>query len=300
MSGRLMKQLREETTGLWQHPAQYSTIQILCWDYRDDLGYAEVSANEIARLIGLGRRRVFMIYDELEVMLACTRLEPGDTGKAGDKARSTQKFAVTLDRALRKYAVDQVAAAAGTTKGVVISTSPGWCNQDHQGGEADFTRVVIPGSPGGEAGFTTGPPQDPRSKYQEYKATEAAARLPLLGPLPSDPPALAASMRAARAHQEAKLRDRVRGIVRSVLFNPAIGAALLNGEPMPSGRTATHGWLVSAVKAICGEKARRQPYLRGYGDVVDGICSSEWFKHRRPDVIRGTSPRPRDLKRGRS
>lgn len=264
-----MKQLREETTGLWQHPAQYSTIQVLCWDYRDDLGYAEVSANDIARLVGLGRRRVFMIYDELEALLACTRLEPGDTGKAGDQARTTQKFAVTLDRALRKRAAD-LAAAADSTKGVVIPTSLGWCNQDHQGGEAGFTRVVIPGSPGGEAGFTTGAHQDLRSKYQEDKA--AAAALPLLGGLPADDPRVV----QARAIQEQKLKNRVRGIARALLTNPAALAALLNG-----GTATTVREFQSAVERACFERLKRQPALAAYPKVVAGICVSEFFSYQR-------------------
>jgi hypothetical protein len=294
MSGRLMKQLMEDTKGLWEHPAQYSTIQILCWENRDDLGYAEVSANDVARLIGLGRRRVFMIYDELEALLAVTRLEPGDHGKA--HAGTTQKFAVTLDRALTKRAADAAAACgklADSTNGVVIPASPGWCNQLHQGGEVEITRVVQPASPGGDLGITTGSHKVLRDKYQEYKA--AARLLPLLGPLPGDDPRVAASMRAAQAFQTEKLRNRVRGIARTVLLTPALGASLLNSETPPTNPRE----FLSAVERACFEKAKRDVRLRGFQQVVAGLCSSEWFKYHHQPVIRGEAVRPRDLARRR-
>lgn len=292
VSGPLMKQFMD-IEGLWASPAQAATMSILCWEHRDKpLDYAEVSANHVADRIGVGRRRVFSIYDELEALLAIRRLDPGDHGKAHDGKK--QRFAITLDRALVKRAADLV-AAADSAKGVVIPGSPGWCCTDHQGGDPHDTRVVSCTTPPGDPQITTAPPQDPRSKYQEYKAKEAAARLPLLGPLPSDPPALAASMRAAQAFQEEKLKKRVRGLARAVLLNPATGSAVLNGEPI-----ATQGALVEAVKTLCGQKARSQPYLRGYGAVVHGICASEWFKHSGYGraVVAGQAPRPRDLARG--
>jgi hypothetical protein len=287
MSGRLMKQLMEDTKGLWAHPAQYSTIQILCWENRDDLGYAEVSANDVARLIGLGRRRVFMIYDELEALLAVTRLEPGDHGKA--HAGTTQKFAVTLDRALAKRAADAAACGklAAGTNGVVIPGSPGWCNQLHQGGDLEITRVVQPASPGGEVEITTGSHKVLRDKYQEYKA--AARQLPLLGPLPGDDPRVAASMRAAQAFQTEKLRNRVRGIARTILVTPALGASLLNSETPPTNPRE----FLSAVERACFEKTKRDVRLRGFQQVVAGLCSSEWFKYHHQPVVRGETARRR-------
>lgn len=297
MSGRLMKQFMDDCAGLWASPAQAATMVILCWEHHDHpLDYAEVSANHVAKRIGVGRRRVFSIYDELEALLAIRRLDPGDHGKTHDGRK--QRFAITLDKALLKRAADAARAAAieaDSTNRVVIPGSPGWCCTDQQGGDLEITRVVSCTTPGGDLEITTAPGQDPRSKSEENKAKEAAARLPLLGPLPSDPPALAASMRAAQAFQTEKLKKRVRGIARAVLFNPEIGAAAINGEPI-----TTQDALVAAVKELCARKARSQPYLRGYGSVVHGICASEWFKQSPygREVIAGRALRPRDLARG--
>lgn len=286
MSGPLMKQFMD-TKDLWTS-AQAATMSYLCWHHREDVDYAEVSANDVAHFIGVGRRRVFTIYEQLEALLAITRLEPGDRGQA--HSGKPQKIAVTLNRALARAA----AGDASSTNRVVIPGSAGWCRPDHHPDDLEITRVMSPATSPDDPEIITGGHQDLRRKFQEYKAKEAAARLPLLGPLPSDHPRVAESLRQAQAHQDRKLKNRVRGLARAILFNPSAGAHLIHGEAI-----ATLSSLIAAVKEVCRNKARQQPYLQAYGTVVDGICASEFFKHRNPDVLAGRAPRPRDLSRKR-
>lgn len=289
MSGRLMKQFMG-IKGLWASPAQAGTMGFLCWEHREDLGYAEASAGDIADRLGVGRRYVFTVFEQLETGLeAITRLEPGDRGRAHDGTK--QKIAITLDRALAKAVATVEAADAAQTGGVMIQGSSPWWPLDHQGADPQIRGVMIPVPAGDDPGIITGSHQDLRSKYQEYKA--AAARLPLLDTLKTDnPPAIEAAIRQARARRLTTLRERYRREVRGLLLNPALAAALLTGESIDG----SIGALWDAAKRVCAKK--RIPYSeREQLAALHGICVSEHFKFRNPDVIAGRAPRPRDLAR---
>lgn len=112
--------------------------------------------------------------------------------------------------------------------------------------------------------------------------------LPFMGATPPPHPEHQ-SLAAARALRLKKLRTRVAGLARSILLNPAMGRALLNGEIATSIDA-----LVEATKRLCARKR-----VAGYGEVVHAMCTSELFKHRNPHVIAGKAPRPRDLRRQR-
>jgi hypothetical protein len=291
-----------KTKNLWRSPAQFSVMMILA--YGDEM--KAPSRADIAALIGCSVRRVNQVFDELEALGAMERLGPV---KAGGRNR----FALTIPRALarrRGVADEPVAAETDWGTGVKPAASPPTFSSaidlsspmKPAAGER-----VKPTTAGDEAGFTRGmkPAASPmpadlldRSDPLEAttRATHAAApRLPFVGSTP-DPYRKKRAVDEAARVRLSKLRDRVRGVARAILLNPALGSALLNGEVFdPRARAQDISALVEATKRLCAKRR-----IVGYGEVAHAVCVSEFFKFRNPDVINGTAPRPRDLARRRA
>jgi len=252
------------TKDLWESPAQFSVMTILCWRDHQKRGFAAPSARDIARVVGLSPQRVRKVFAQLEAMHAMTRL--GTDREFSGRNR----FALSIEKAIHEK----------SARGVIAGDQGGVIARD-QGGDRPRS--------GGWSPAITPSPLNNKTVRQVQNATEATAapRLPLF-PLHVKPPHPEhVALKAAHAHRLQKLRSRVAGLARSILFNPSIGRELLNGEIATSIDS-----LVEATKRLCARKR-----VQGYGEVVHAMCTSELFKFRNPAVVSGAAPRPRDRAR---
>jgi hypothetical protein len=255
-----------KTRDLWASPAQFAVMTVLCWKDHDKRGFAAPSKVEIARLVGLSPGHVKKIYWQLEAMHALERI--GTDREFGGK----QRFVVSIEKAIEERASLSLPGIAG---------DPGGGSQAIPGGDRGYT-------PGGSQAIPPSP-----TNVQTYKTVQnaneatAAPRLPLfpLEARPAHPEHRAIA--AARQVRVERLRRRVAGLARSILFTPTLGRELLGGDVATSIDA-----LVEATKRLCARKR-----VAGYGEVVHAMCTSELFKFRHPAVMRGEAPRPRDRRR---
>lgn len=255
-----------KTKDLWDSPAQFAVMTVLCWKEHDKRGFAAPSKTEIARMVGLSPSRVKRIYLQLEAMHALERI--GTDREFSGK----QRFVISLEKAIAKK---------------VSPSFPGRAGDPGEGARA------TPGEGRGQPpGGAPAPPPcatNVQNVQNVQNAKEAAPRLPLfpLEARPAHPEHRAIA--AARQVRVERLRRRVAGLARSILFTPTLGRELLDGEVA----TSIDG-LVEATKRLCARKR-----VAGYGEVVHAMCTSELFKFRNPAVMRGAAPRPRDRRRVR-
>jgi hypothetical protein len=273
-------QMLDQYENLWESPAQAAVMYWLCYkahDLENNTKVAEVTAQYIARRSGLSKYRVRNVYKELEAMRAMTRIGDLKDGKKNRIIVHLERL-ISTQGAMRASAQFSDTLTAGDQGGHLLTITAG----DHP----PTPPAITPLTAGGEGA----PPQtvDKKTYVQEATATAAASLSLPLFPLPPQPKPHERDVAAANQIRLARLRDRVKGLVRSLLHNPALGRELLHGEDCD----ASIGALYSATKLLCARK--RVP---GYADVAHGVCVSEYFKFRNRAVINGTAPRPRDRAR---
>jgi hypothetical protein len=138
---------------------------------------------------------------------------------------------------------------------------------------------VQPAAPGGAAECTPGWGKNKDLKKEEStRAREARGLLPLFGPSKEKP--LQRQTTAAHDLRLKKLRNRVRGMARTLLHAPVVANALMNASDIDHA-------LASFVNATTSACARKR--IPADDDVVHGICVAELFAFR--NGLRRVEPR---------
>jgi len=305
------QKLFEQCENVWDSPAQWAVMRVIVDSEDERFGYAYPSRNKMARLFGRDRRLVLRVIEELELKEAIQRL--GVDAHKGSRNR----YVVTLGRAIEKARAEagvgpnvplwkwppRAVVRKSLADGRGTGTPPGETVSHAQPveksarvGSADprgrGTGTPPPGAPVPPLIFSVDPSLDLHDVAAPATAVAAAPTdQSLPGLLHGDrKAAIREQLKAAAARRRSRLCARVAEKAREVLRSD-VGAqlALNNGRPLVELKDLIH-----ATAALC-----RLKRVKGYGDVLAGMCASEWFKFRNPKVLAGTDPRPRERRRRR-